>query len=64
MTWYSSKTKWAGLLIGGSAFLGTLGGWLGGAMDFSTFFTTAMIDIGVILAIFGIRDLPIINKSK
>jgi hypothetical protein len=62
MSWYNSKTKWAGLLIGGSAFLGTAGAWLGGAMDFNTFFTAAMIDIGAILAVWGIRDWPILNK--
>jgi len=59
-----SKTKWAGLLIGGSAFLGTLGGWLGGTIDFNTFFMTAMLDVGLILAVFGIRDLPFINRTK
>ena len=64
MSWYNSKTKWAGLLIGGSAFLGTLGGWLSGTIDFNTFFTAAMIDIGMILAVFGIRDWPILNKSE
>ena len=61
--WYKSKTKWGTLLIGVSVVLGTVGGWLSGSIDAGSAFTALMLQVGGILAVFGVRDLPFINKK-
>jgi len=61
--WYQSKTKWGALLIGVSAVLGTVGGALTGGFGTDTLFTL-LTEIGAVLAVFGIRDLPIFNSFK
>ena len=60
--WYRSKTKWGALLIGLAPVLMTVGNLLSGNVDIVSSFPSLMTQIGVILAVFGIRDLPFINK--
>ncbi len=61
--WYQSKTKWAGLLLGLSAVLGTVGSFLNGNLSPTSALMTLTTEVGVVLAIFGIRDLPFINRK-
>jgi len=61
--WYKSKTKIGATLVGLSAIIGTVGGWLQGSIEPGTAVTALMAQVGVILAIFGVRDLPFINKK-
>jgi predicted phage tail protein len=61
--WYKSKTK-LGVLIGGlGAIFTTVGAWMQGAVDVSTAITALMTEVGVILALFGVRDMPFVNKK-
>ena len=62
--WYKSKTKWAALLIGLGPVLATIGGMLSGSIDFGSGIKALSIEVGVILGVFGIRDLPFINQKK
>lgn len=58
--WYMSKTKWAGLLTGlGLALPGVISWLSGDGLRFQEVWT----GLTVILAVFGIRDLPFINKK-
>jgi len=62
--WYQSKTKWAALLIGLGPVLATVGGLIQGSIDFGTGFIQLSAELGIVLAIFGVRDLPFINNKK
>ena len=62
--WYQSKTKWAAILIGLSPILATIGAMIEGSVDFGTGLTYLAPQIGTVLAVFGIRDLPFINRQK
>ena len=62
-SWYKSKTKWAALLIGLSPILATVGAYLNNSIDIGTAVMQFSAEIGIVLAIFGIRDLPFINKK-
>lgn len=58
--WYVSKTKWAGILAGVYLALPGVISWLNGAgMGFGDIYT----GIIAILAVFGIRDLPSLNRK-
>jgi len=59
--WYQSKTKIASILIGLGPVLATIGGLLAGSIDIGSGLTQLSAELGIILAIFGIRDLPLIN---
>lgn len=61
--WYKSKTKIGATLVGLSAVIGTLGGWLSGAIEPSQAITSLIAEIGVVIAMFGVRDLPVVNKE-
>ena len=61
--WYKSKTKIGAALVGLSAIIGTVGGWLQGSIEPGIAVTALMAQIGVVLAIFGVRDLPFVNKK-
>ena len=61
--WYKSKTKIGAALVGLSAVIGTIGGWLQGSIEPGTAVMALMAQIGVILAVFGVRDLPFVNKK-
>lgn len=60
--WYKSKTKIGGALIGIGALLGTVGGFLTGAIEPMSAIQAVIVELGAIAVIFGIRDLPFINK--
>ncbi len=62
--WYQSKTKWAALLIGIGPVLGTIGAIIGGQANMMASLPTLAAEVGVVLAVFGIRDLNIINGIK
>ena len=57
--WFLSKTKWAGILTGVGIILPGVISWLNGGQ-----FPIGNVWTGVvaILAVFGIRDLPVLNK--
>ncbi|HEA64587.1 MAG TPA: hypothetical protein ENI02_00365 [Candidatus Aminicenantes bacterium] len=59
--WYRSKTKWAGVLGGAGLALGGLVSWLNGESSFP------IVDLYqalvVVLAVFGIRNIPAFNKK-
>lgn len=61
--WYVSKTKWAALLIGLGPILSVIGGMLNGSVDFNTGITQLLAGIGIVLGVFGVRDLPFVNKK-
>jgi len=61
--WYESKTKWAALLIAVGPVLTTLGGMLSGHLDIVSGVEVLMVQVGAVLAVFGIRDLPFVNKE-
>ena len=59
--WYQSKTKLGTLLVGLSLVLGTVGGWMSGAIDMSSAIQALAVQVGGILTIFGVRDMPFVN---
>ena len=60
--WYQSKTKWAAILVGLGPVLATLGGLISGELGITGLIQLST-ELGVVLAVFGIRDLPFINKK-
>lgn len=57
--WYKSKTKWAGILAGLGLVLPGLINWLnGGSFPLGQVWAATV----AILAVLGIRDLPVLNK--
>lgn len=62
-SWYKSKTKWGAVLIGVAAILGTVGGWLSGTIDAGSALTALITELGAVLLVFGVRDIPFINKK-
>ncbi len=58
-----SKTKLGAALVGIGAVLGTLGAMIAGELDIGVGITTLMTEVGIVLGIFGLRDLPFINKK-
>lgn len=61
--WYQSKTKWSAILIGLGPVLATVAGIINGSLDIGSGVFALSSQIGVVLAVFGIRDLPFINKK-
>lgn len=61
-SWYASKTKWGALLIALSFILATVGGMFTGTIDAATGFSSLLVEIGSVLAVFGIRDWPVFNN--
>ena len=61
--WYKSKTKIGTLLIGIGPVLVTIGGMLNGSIDFISGITALSVEVGVILAALGIRDLNFVNRK-
>ena len=59
---HTSKTKIGAALIGVSVVLGTIGGMLTGDVNFVTGIQSLLIEVGAVLGVFGIRDLPFLNK--
>ena len=60
--WYKSKSKWAGICIGGAGVLATIGGLLQGTITFQPAIINIIANVGIVLVAFGIRDLPVLNK--
>ncbi len=61
---YKSKTKLAALLIGIGPVLATIGAILNGQTSIITALPVLSAEIGVVLAVFGVRDWNIINGKK
>ena len=61
--WYKSNTKRAALLIALGPVLVTLGGMLGGDVSMTSGMIQLSTEIGIVLGVFGIRDLPFVNKK-
>lgn len=59
-----SKTKVGTLLVGIAAVVGTIGAMLNGAVDTMTGIQSLVTEVGVVLALFGLRDIPLLNKLK
>ncbi len=62
--WYQSKTKIGGVIIGFSAILGTVGGWLTGTIETAFAIQSLIVEVGIVVTLFGVRDLPFINNKK
>ena len=60
---WKSKTKMAALLIGLGPVLVTLGGIMQGSIDWANGLSQLSVEIGIVLGVLGIRDLPFINKK-
>ncbi len=63
-SWYKSKTKWSVLLIGAGPVLVTLGNILAGNLNFMSGMQNLAPQLGIILGVFGIRDIPFLNRTK
>lgn len=61
--WYQSKTKIGTLLIALGPVLLTVGGLLTGNIQLVNGLTALSTEIGAVLAVFGLRDLPFVNKK-
>jgi len=59
-----SNTKIGAVLIGVSMILGTIGGYLTGAIDTMSALQALLAEVGGVFAVFGIRGWPILNKTK
>ena len=59
---WESKTKLGAVLVGVSALLGTIGGWLTGAIDLTSAIQAIIMEAGAVMSVFGLRDLPVVNK--
>ena len=60
---WKSKTKLSAALFGFSAILGTIAGIVNGSVPMFVGLQTVMIEGSIVLGIFGIRDLPFVNKK-
>ena len=60
--WYKSKTKWGGICVGGAGVIASIGGLLQGSLTMEPTIISIIANLGIILAVFGIRDLPVFNK--
>ena len=60
--WYQSKTKLSAVLFGASAIFGTLAGMTQGSIPLIAGFQTLIIEGSIVLGVFGLRDLPFVNK--
>ncbi|MHA1876713.1 MAG: hypothetical protein ACTSUC_09755 [Promethearchaeota archaeon] len=58
----TSKTKIGATLVGAGLLIGAIGEYLQGSMPLDVLITTGITIIGGVLAVFGIRDMPIINN--
>ena len=61
--WWVSKTKWGALLIGLGALAGTVGAYLNGDLAMAEASTAVLTEVGAVLGVMGLRDLPFINKK-
>jgi len=61
---WKSKTKVGTLLIAVGPVLVTIGGLLNGTIDVGSGLTALSMEVGAVLAVFGIRDWNIINRTR
>ena len=61
--WYKSKTKIGAALVGLSALIGTLGGWLSGTIESSQAIMSIIAELGVVLAVFGVMGKIKVNEG-
>ena len=59
-----SKTKLGAGLLGVSAIISTVAGWLTGSVDLTSAVTSIVASVGAVITAFGIRDWPILNRVK
>ena len=62
--WYASKTKLGAVLVGLGPVLITVGGMISGSLDLGPGLVDLATELGIVLAVFGIRDWPLLNKLK
>lgn len=60
---WKSKTKTGSVILGISAILGTIGGWMTGSINPATAFQALVAEVGVVWLAMGLRDLPFVNKK-
>ena len=56
-----SKTKMGAALVGIGLVIATVGGMISGTINTSAGITALLTEVGVVLAVFGIRDIPLLN---
>jgi hypothetical protein len=56
-----SKIKVGSFLVALAAIIGTVGGYLSGSIDFTSGLLALAGEIGVLLAVFGISEIPLLN---
>ena len=61
--WYQSKTKVSAVLVGLSAILGTVASWVTGTVAPFSAVQALIAEVGGILFVFGVRNLPFVNKK-
>jgi len=61
--WYQSKTKWAALFMALGPAFAIIANLLTGTIDIGTAINQALPVAGIVFGIFGIRDLPIVNRK-
>ena len=61
--WYQSQTKIGAVILGVSAILGTVGGFMTGAISLAATLQTLSVEVGAVWLAFGLRDLPFVNKK-
>ena len=59
-----SKFKVGTLLAGIAAVCTTVGAYLTGSVELGTTVTSLLTEVGAVLALFGVRDLPFVNRTK
>ncbi len=60
----NSKTKIGAVLVGAGTVLTTVGNMVLGNVSFADGVLQLLPQIGTVLAVFGIRDIPILNNIK
>mgnify|MGYP001618542679 CR=1 FL=1 len=59
-----SKVKLGAWLVGLSAVLGTVAGYLNGSLDMFTALQALATEVGAVFAALGLRDIPFLNSAK
>ena len=59
-----SKTKLGSGILGVSAILATIGGYLSGTIDLTGAITSVIASVGAVITAFGLRDLPFVNRGS
>ena len=54
--WYQSKAVWGGVLVAASTIFGAVGGYLSGALQLDAAINAAILGVGALMAVIGIRS--------